>query len=502
MSVTLDVSSGSVSVDLASSSSLNPSVSETVELSQGGIDLTTNIPAVMPVTASTGLYDWSDPAAWGDAYLAVQGAADVSTFVQGILSGEDISETCSAYVNSLMNFGPTDQSSFAIPITTTDFFVIPVNFNVAINLTYDVTIPDEASIFADQPNVDIYRLEIDAGGSLTAGSQSFVVDDYVMNAGQFTVDSGAGVTITGDLFNDGTTTISGNFTIDGAIYNDGTITAQSATFAIANSVDNLYGIIEALSSGTLNVTGTVTGGVVRTSSGGTVAVGIGGVLRDTELAGSGLDGTASEILVGGGTVTSGSDLQDVTLDAGASYTALEFNETALGGTIVNGGTLAAAPGGEFAIDGPVTLTGGGTMVIDGNIVAGRSLGSSTNLLHLTSGADRLFNVDNTIAGSGGTIRVDLTNESGGVIEADKAGQQFSVSSYQSGSINQGIFEATNSGTLGIGGTLENSGGLIQALSGGTVNVTGTITDGTVQTSSGGTVAVGIGGVLRDTELAG
>src|SRR3974390_2972300 len=94
MPLTLQIASGaSVTVNYASNTDQNPGISETVGVSADGVDLTTNVPAIMPVTASTGIYDWNDPAAWSDAYIVVQGFADVSDFIADVFSGQ-LLEAC------------------------------------------------------------------------------------------------------------------------------------------------------------------------------------------------------------------------------------------------------------------------------------------------------------------------------------------------------------------------------------------------------------------------
>ena len=105
----------------------NTGIGASAQLSFDGVDITVNAPAIVPVTSSTGLFNWSNAAAWNNAYVAVQGTADVISFINGVPS--DAIRSLSTLANSLTSFGPTAQSSFTIPIAATDEFGLPISFS-------------------------------------------------------------------------------------------------------------------------------------------------------------------------------------------------------------------------------------------------------------------------------------------------------------------------------------------------------------------------------------
>ena len=88
------------------------------------------------------------------------------------------------------------------------------------------------------------------------------------------------------------------------------------------------------------------------------------------------------------------------------------------------------------MDGEVTLTGGGTVTLNG----------SNNRISGVASTDRLINVNNTIQGAGniGDNSMALTNQ--GTIDANLASSNLYIDLSSAG-INDGIFKASNGGTL-------------------------------------------------------
>ncbi|MCK1586910.1 Ig-like domain-containing protein [Bradyrhizobium sp. 169] len=513
MSTQLDIAAGSISVTYSGTTDQNGQtipgtqlgVTDSITFDEAGVEVTTSIPVVMPVHASAGVYNWSDAAAWDDRYLVVQGAAQITSVIQGIDSPVSIARTIFEETDTLQNSGPTNQSAFTFPIATTDWFGLPVTFSIALNIAYDVTISNGAEIFADQPNVDIYALQIETGGLLFAGSNEFAIDTNVMNAGQLSIESGPGITIKGDFFNHGSLTVGGTLVVQGTVFNDGTIKAQSGIFSISEPIYNLHGTIIADLGGSVYVGGAINFGTV-VASGGVVDVGPGGALVGTVLSADTtgvFEGTVGFNIPDG---RLGSFLQDVSIEAGTTYTALSGNITALRGTIDNAGVLFGANGSTFAIDGPVTLTGGGHLALTGGNIAAASQvylygrlpdrGVLTNLSTIDGQGVIGYGNDPTV-----TPHVQLVNGTGGIIDANVAGYALTLAA--SSITNQGLIEATNGGTLSVSNTaIDNTGSTVAALAGSQVqvNVGGAINFGTV-VASGGVVDVGPGGALVGTVLS-
>jgi T5SS/PEP-CTERM-associated repeat protein len=309
------------------------------------------------------------------------------------------------------------------------------------------------------------------------------------------------------------------FSLNAATVNQGLVEASNGgLMGIGGTFDNAGGTLVAMSGGLVQVVaggiieggppvranggtvafagGSMIGGTVAAINGGTVSVGQDGTLDGVVLTGDGTapyQGTNSDdpyysYFMGAGA------LQGVKISTGVAYTALSHNITVLRGTIANGGTLAAASGGYFAIDGPVTLTGGGALQLGGGALNGAAAFGSDGL-HLSADPDLLINADNTIGGFG-QVSSDLTNRSGGVIDANLSYQKL----YLGGAVNnQGLVKANNGGILDITGTFDNDGGMIEALSGGVVTATA-IRNGSVFAIFGGTIVVSDSLVVGDESL--
>ena len=249
---------------------------------------------------------------------------------------------------------------------------------------------------------------------------------------------------------------------NGGVTNTGTLEATSGgTLVLNNTIANAGGAITA-NAGTVQVAGTILGGTLNTSGGG-VMEGVGG----------------------------SSDLNAVTISTGSTFNAAYNQSSHIDGAIVNQGTFAISGGGGantyVNLGSAVTLTGGGTVQMSVNPSSGGSA-------YLRGSGQTLTNTDNTIQGAGligDSGALTLNNEA--TIDANSAGQSLALNAGGGGVTNTGTLEATSGGVLVLNNTIDNTNGNITASgSGSTVQVSGTIKNGTLNTSGGG-VMEGVGG---------
>jgi hypothetical protein len=217
--------------------------------------------------------------------------------------------------------------------------------------------------------------------------------------------------------------------------------------AVANA-----GLLEATNSGTLQINNTVNNTNNITANGGTVNV-------NAAINGGTLNTTGGGVM-NGQTAT----LNGVTLSGGSTFNVA--GTTFLQGTITNNGKFTV-PNTTLQVNGgPVTLTGGGTVQM-----------SQGAFLNQSSGGLILHNVNNTIEGTGqlGQNGLALDNQSGGTVNANVSTGTLFLNG--GGTVtNAGLLEATNSGTLQINNTVNNSNNI--TANGGTVNVNAAINGGT------------------------
>ncbi len=135
----------------------------------------------------------------------------------------------------------------------------------------------------------------------------------------------------------------------------------------------------------------------------------------------------------------------------------------------------------------VTLTGAGTVSLSS------TLGQGDAALATTNGDQTLTNANNRIQGTGfvGWNGLNVVNQANGVINANAPSATGALTLNPPNLTNQGLLEATNSGTLNLQNTFYNSGGQILATgSGSTVQlVSGTVQGGTLTGASGGILTV-------------
>src|SRR5262249_18575863 len=132
--------------------------------------------------------------------------------------------------------------------------------------------------------------------------------------------------------------------------------------------------------------------------------------------------------------------------------------------------------------GDTTLTGAGTLTLaSGNFIAGGSSASTARTLTNAS----------TIQGAGAigtTGFLVLANQTAGVVDANSSGNVLTLDYGVAGRTNLGPLRSSNGGTLAITDLpLNNVGGTIAALNGGTTRFTNTIQGGTLSTSGSGVI---------------
>lgn len=211
-------------------------------------------------------------------------------------------------------------------------------------------------------------------------------------------------------------------------------------------VDNTGGSIRAHEGSSINMRGTVSGGVISTTGSGVLLVEPPFSVRLRNVTNEGhllfaknARGTFQETIENRGSISMSTD-----------------------------GTLLFPPG-QLEADGVVNLTGGGSMSFSGGVIV------SGNELH---------NVDNTLRGEASIRPVRFVNEPGGIVEADSTAMPFQLFATQQE--NHGLMQARNGATLQPS-TTNNQGGTIRALDGSTVQMNGSITGGTMITSPGGVI---------------
>jgi hypothetical protein len=242
----------------------------------------------------------------------------------------------------------------------------------------------------------------------------------------------------------------------GLLENDGVIVASTSGLSIDSLINNDAGTL--LDSGPVSLDGgSFSGGVLQTTVGNAIQVGLGTI-----------DGSAESVTIDG------------LVQVG------DGNLLHLLGDIVNDGTISLDGtdfGATVSLDtAVVTVSGTGSIdlsdrtfnYIEGGIYAGPD--------HTTSEVELVL--ENTIAGAG-IVSVEVANH--GLIEADSSDSTLTFGESIS---NVGLIEATSGATLVLSNAVSNSGGTISASSSSTVQVSGAITnaDGTI-------AAVGPGAIV-------
>ncbi len=252
-----------------------------------------------------------------------------------------------------------------------------------------------------------------------------------------------------------------------AVQNAGLIGAFAGTLDLLSNVANAAGTIGALTGLVLLDGATITGGAITSTSGGSVRV-----------AGHGkLDGTTSAVTLATGA--------QVAVDAGDTLT--------VAGTVTNHGTITVlgnATVGFLATlgaTGLVTLNGGGVIALadlSGN-------GSSTSQAIIGSPTGTLDNIDNQIRGYGlvgvGDNTLTLINEAKGTINATAGGGPLTLNTGTIALVNHGLLQASTGGTLDLRGSVVSTGATLLAAGGIALLDTARFSGGTIASSGGGSV---------------
>lgn len=285
------------------------------------------------------------------------------------------------------------------------------------------------------------------------------------------------------------------------VTNAGLLDGTGATYGIVLSPTNLTntGTLRASSGGLLTLNGGTTN-----NAGGTISA----------LAGSVVVLTNQAVVTGGTLSTTGTGViraQSVTLDGVTNMGTVAINAGAsalLTNTVTNNGTFTFNATGAYAgsqaqvadlrYNGNVTIAGTGTILLTD---------SSNNRLFSDQASRLTLGAGQTLQGAGRLLETGsgLTNQ--GLINA--TGTSFALSLTVAGSdrvANTGTVQASNGGTLQLGGegtnngTFNNAGGVVQALTGSTVRLESgvNVTGGTLATAGTGVITVGAATVTNLT----
>jgi len=423
----------------------------------------------------------SDIANTGGTISATTGTVDVSAKVTGgtLSSGSGLLQTAGSATLASVTISPASTYTGSFGTTTTIMG----------------TITNEGAFQLLAGSATNTFLTLGANTSLVGGG-AITLNSGDTNGFVYVGEASAGITLSnvdntiqgyGDIGDGGLTLVNNpsgildanvsarTLTLDGTggITNSGVIEATNGgTIHISTTVNNLGGNITA-SAGTVNLSSTIQGGSLNTSLGGTFQTSTS----------STLDGT-----------TQG----PVTISNGSVFTGGYSTTTNVLGTVTNLGTILLVAGSAnnaiLNLDADTTLQGGGTITLNSGDDNGQAFIQSAT-------SANLINVDNTIDGYGiiGASAITLTNEIGGTVNANAAGQTLHLNG---GSIlNAGLLEATSNGTLLItNSTVANASANITANAGSVLINDTTIEGGTLNQENSGVLATNGTATLDGTTL--
>jgi YVTN family beta-propeller protein len=464
-----------------------------------------------------------------------------STFIGWSGAGCSGTGTCNVTMNSAQTVVATftSSSTTSCPATGTTNWIGGASGNWSVGTNWStgsqpvsgaiVCIADGASgahVVTVDVSPSVGGLYIDAGNTLTiSANMTFVAAGTISNSGTIilnvTTGSNVVMTINGTvtLTGGGTITLSKgssgspilnnenngllinvNNTIQGAgqIGNNGlAFTNQAAGTVNANDIDGNtltfsstgavvnQGLMEATGSGILQFNTTVNNqaaNIESIGSGAQVALG-----NSADIQGGTLTSSSSGLmntLASNGVNLDGSTHGALTI--AGTYTEQANSTTVMSGTINNTGTifLNVTTGSNVVMtfNSVVTLTGGGTINM--------SKASSGSPIFNNENNGALINVNNLIEGAGeiGNNGLLFTNEAAGVVNANTNNVNGAALVIDAnGVVNQGLMEATNSGTLQLDVVVLNQNANIKSIGPGSLVtlVNATIEGGTI-TNSGGT----------------
>ena len=393
--------------------------------------------------------------------------------------------------------------TLGVPNSSTNGCIVDGSSTVTINVgtasVLDLTTASGNTLAFGGQNLQVYGASISNGGTLNNnGYLELETNVTLSGSGALTLTSGQIGTNSNNFTLTNQSTINGSGTIGsngGPLYenlsvnNSGTINANSngntLTLGGNGSAVTNTGTLEATNGGTLalatsaaidNNSGTIlssgTGSTVNVSTtiqGGTLTTAGGGVMQTSGTAG--LDASSHGA---------------ITLSDGSTYTAAGGSITNISGTL----NLGTTTGSTFLLNGSSTtlvLTGNTTLQGPGTVsMGGGNIGTNSNNFTLTNSST--INGYGTIGSNYGSDYENLSLTNNGVINANSSGNTLTIGGDGSAIANNGTFEATGGGTLtlssnaaidNVNGTIASSG------SGSTVNVSTTITGGSLATSAGG-----------------
>ena len=368
-----------------------------------------------------------------------------------------------------------------------------------------------------------------SGGANYYGSDSLQVTTSDSTSGGSPVSQTAAITVvetTGPTVDDWTGNASDGLWSDGGNWDNGVPTSNSEVNVSIS--DAIVTFNSSASPDTIDTLATSVGTVLDITAG---VLTISGADGGSSVAGSldiggGLD-IQNSALVLGGSVTVGGLLEATdhgTLDVQTG--AIDNSGTGGNGIAIDGTSKLVLDSNGFAqIDGnffinAIELTGGG----DVSMASGSQISENANNDSIVASGAVLYNVDNDVFGAGtigsGDAHLDLYNTAGGTIDADLSGQTLTLDTGDT-IHNAGLLEATSGGILQINdevrnsGTLEADGGTLSlgadfAFANFSQNDGVTLADGgTLQlantgsfTSSGGSISgFGQGSVIDLTDVA-
>ena len=373
--------------------------------------------------------------------------------------------------------------------------------------------------------VKVGTIETSDGGliEVLGGDNTFL--NVIIEDGSFIqIDDGATLTLQDTTTLDGTVTLEGDGTVllqptnsqiaggvgGGTLVNETTIEGGGTIGGSGLVLDNQSsGIIDAASHLIIDTGNKVTNaGTLEATNGGTLEIHDSVTNTGGTIAASGANAV---IELFGATITGGT-----VESSGGGIIETPSGTSTLDGVTVNDGSILKADTGSSldledttTLNGTVTLEGGGTFVLDpgpASIVGG--LSGAT--LDIAIGAKLTGSGD--IGNAGAPDATSLTLNNGGTIDGNVSGATLDIDTGNTVT-NTGTLEASNCGTLKIDDAVNNAGGTIKALHGGSITIDGgtlddeSATDGVAgglveATARGATITFDNIAVTLDSAVAG
>ncbi len=351
-----------------------------------------------------------------------------------------------------------------------------------------------------------------SGGTLALGGALELIGNTTVNtpgSGSITMTSGQiGTDSNGyTLTNAGLIRGSGVIGSNSATYqnlslnNTGTISANAVgkTLSIQGTGGSIVntGTLKALAGGILNL---ATSSPINNNGGTILASGAGSVVNvSTSIQGGTLSTSSSGVMqTSGGATLDAFNQGAITVSDGSTYTA----GAAGTGTLTNvTGTLnlGTISGGTLALGGALRLVGNTAVNTPGSgsiTMTNGQIGTDGNGYTLTNNG--LIQGYGAIGSNSATYQ-NLSLNNTGTINANSSGNTLSIQGTGGSIVNGGLLEATNGGTLNLATTaaINNTGKTIAATGASSVvNVSTTIQGGALSTSGGGVMQT-VGGATLD-----